>query len=452
MLRPPAPCAQLRARPADVKDLAAHYLDVHRTRTTGGESLLLGAPALRWVPAAVGRAAASACMPWRATDPGPFHGCRQLLCYQYPVNLLELQTIVDRVAIQALAAAGKETAAATDARPALAAAAAAPAAAAPARAAPAREGGCGRGCDAAGGSGARPSNCPGLCASDSEHGEGKHGASCGCGGEPAVAAAAAAQGECAASWDAESAPATALATGGCEDVELCSSEFWFVTEVGPTWFLEGRVLNRGRSVAEVEVQPCWAAAREGSSHCRRPVLRLRRRRTGSASTCWTSSPCCGRRSRVAASRRASTPTSRRCAAPPASRCTSTRRCHGHLRPPACCCTAPAAVCLPAAAGSALPGWVVGGDRGLPAGLGSRHWRQQRLPASRAATPLPNPLPLRAWRAGPQDRAHSVGLNLVWSYWWPGIFRERGGPEPVVACRMLCRPSGGQKSPLALLPC
>lgn len=41
------PCLQLRARPSDVKDLAAHYLAVHRTRTTGGQSLLLGTPALR---------------------------------------------------------------------------------------------------------------------------------------------------------------------------------------------------------------------------------------------------------------------------------------------------------------------------------------------------------------------------------------------------------------------
>jgi len=23
--------------------------------------------------------------------------------------------------------------------------------------------------------------------------------------------------------------------------------------------------------------------------------------------------------------------------------------------------------------------------------------------------------------GPQDRAHNLGLNLFWDYWWPGIF-------------------------------
>lgn len=43
----PHPCLQLRARPSDVKELAAYYLTVHRTRTTGGQSLLLGTPALR---------------------------------------------------------------------------------------------------------------------------------------------------------------------------------------------------------------------------------------------------------------------------------------------------------------------------------------------------------------------------------------------------------------------
>ncbi|EFN55334.1 hypothetical protein CHLNCDRAFT_6666, partial [Chlorella variabilis] len=61
----------LRARPADVKELAAHYLQLHATRA-GIKGLTMDAPALR-----------------------------HLTSYSFPLNLDELRTIVERVAIQA---------------------------------------------------------------------------------------------------------------------------------------------------------------------------------------------------------------------------------------------------------------------------------------------------------------------------------------------------------------
>ncbi|KAL4421116.1 hypothetical protein ABPG77_001511 [Micractinium sp. CCAP 211/92] len=63
----------LRARPADIKELAAHFLAAHASRA-GGSSLgmHIAPPALR-----------------------------RLLSYQFPVNIVELEAVVERVAIQA---------------------------------------------------------------------------------------------------------------------------------------------------------------------------------------------------------------------------------------------------------------------------------------------------------------------------------------------------------------
>ena len=41
--------------------------------------------------------------------------------------------------------------------------------------------------------------------------------------------------------------------------------------------------------------------------------------------------------------------------------------------------------------------------------------------NRVLTPYAYPLLLALLFFGPQDRAHNLGLNAVWCWWWPGIF-------------------------------
>lgn len=159
--------------------------------------------------------------------------------------------IVDRVAIQTMAAASRETAAATAGRPlpvapaapaapaeaplaVLATAAAAPPAPAPA----AKQGGCAGGCSSSATVTAKVTGCGGGCASGSTDSGG-----CCSGGQSlalAVATATAAEvaSRCAASWET---PAVASEECECEDLELCSSEFWFVTEVSGHWATQGGV-------------------------------------------------------------------------------------------------------------------------------------------------------------------------------------------------------------------
>ena len=183
---------------------------------------------------------------------------RQLLSYQYPVNLVELQMIVDRVAIQTMTTANKETAAATAGRLALAAAAApvAPlATAAPAPAAPAKQGGCG---------------CAGSCSSGSFDESGAKAGGCGGGGSSSASTSSTGGGCCgggqpalAAATAVSPAAAAAYAAGECDDLELCSSEFWFVTEVRQT--------GRGR------VHPGLRAGGGGRGHARRGHARGRPR-------------------------------------------------------------------------------------------------------------------------------------------------------------------------------
>ena len=349
--RPPPPLLpQLRARPADIEELAAHFLSVHRVRHTGGQSVLLGARALRWVGlAAAGRrrvvqrccyvhlGGITACtcvcvfVRWRPSGaphrwvhprsaaarrhplwPSLAAACRQLKTYSYPVNLLELQMVVDRVAIQAQATASKEMAAATSNQPAtpgLSAVTAALAAAAPTSAAPAKEGGCG----CAGSSTDEGSTKAGGCGCGSASG----GSSGCCGGGQAAAAAAPPQ---LSGRGGQATPPPTLAASTSTDVELGSSELWFVTEVGPNgacsawrwvvWWAGARARHATPSAHARTDRPLKA-------HPTHPLPHACRRRTASASTCWMCSPWCASSSKAASTRRASTPGSRRCAAAPA---------------------------------------------------------------------------------------------------------------------------------------
>lgn len=110
--RMPCPAQQvppLRARPADIKALASHYLQQHATRT-GAKRLDLEAPALRWACCCAEQLAGwptaglDKASPYSLFNSFAIPDCRRrLLSWSFPYNLEELRTACERVAIEAQA-------------------------------------------------------------------------------------------------------------------------------------------------------------------------------------------------------------------------------------------------------------------------------------------------------------------------------------------------------------
>lgn len=199
-------------RPADIKTIAVHYLALHAARA-GTRSLELDPAALRHLvsytfPGAALPASHAHTFPERSLQS---EGClvpclfpeQPHLLLPTAVNIEEVKTIMERVAIQARAAQEAE-------------AAAAPAAL---KGVPGAKGACSGKCSHGT---PDPKAAASLASADAEGG---CSGSCGCKSpgpvQPAEQATAAALGACAMSWEEEEAPAV---------LSISQSELWFATQ------------------------------------------------------------------------------------------------------------------------------------------------------------------------------------------------------------------------------